>query len=268
MTVGADDVVTLDQLLGDLVDEHDDLDRLVSDLGDADWDRPTPAPGWAVRDQISHLAFFDEAAVLAMSDPEAFEARARALITAPGDPMQEHLDRGRAITGRELLAWWRQAAATMVSTAASLPSGARLAWFGPPMGGLSFVSARLMETWAHGQDVADALGRSRTPTARLRHIARLGVRTRAFSYQARGLTAPQVPVEVDLVAPDGSRWRLGDAGAEQSVTGPALDFCLVVARRRHRADTALEVTGPEAAAWMDIAQVFAGPPGEGRRPLA
>ena len=52
----------------------------------------------------------------------------------------------------------------------------------------------------------------------------------------------------------------------QTVTGPAYDFCLLVTQRIHRADTALVAVGQDADRWLDIAQCFAGPSGEGRPP--
>jgi uncharacterized protein (TIGR03084 family) len=263
---------TLADVLDDLGAEHRDLDALVCVLDEAAWDLETPAPGWAVRDQISHLAFFDEAAVTAMTDPAAFGVLAEAAL-AGGDPMQEHLRRGRAMAGVEVLAWWRGSRDAMVSAARSLPPAARIPWFGPPMGALSFASARLMETWAHGQDVSDALGVRRIPTSRLRHIAHLGVRSRPFSYVVRGLEPPVAPVRVALAGPSHESWVWDerdavtgsppDVGADV-VDGPALDFCLVVTQRRHVADTDLVVEGAAAREWMAIAQAFAGPPGPGR----
>jgi uncharacterized protein (TIGR03084 family) len=118
-----------------------------------------------------------------------------------------------------------------------------------------------METWAHGEDVAAALGVARTPTGRLRHIAHLGVRTRGFSFLARGQQAPDAEVRVELVAPDGAMWTYGPDDAPDRVTGPALDFCQLVTRRRHRDDLALVATGDGADRWLDVAQAFAGPPG-------
>jgi uncharacterized protein (TIGR03084 family) len=124
-----------------------------------------------------------------------------------------------------------------------------------------------MEYWAHGQDVADALGVRRPPTARLRHVCHLGVRTRDFAHVNRGLEPPGVPIAVELTAPDGGTWSFGDAGADERVTGPAEDFCLLVTQRRHRDDLALVASGPHASTWLDVAQAFAGPPGPGRAPL-
>jgi uncharacterized protein (TIGR03084 family) len=144
----------------------------------------------------------------------------------------------------------------------------RVQWYGPSMSAASSVTARLMETWAHSQDILDAIGRARWPTARLRHVAHLGVATRGFSFQLRGQPVPDAPVRVELTAPDGSAWEWGPADAADRVEGSALDFCLLVTQRRHRDDTALRATGPVADAWLDLAQAFAGPPGPGRAPGA
>jgi len=263
---GVDHTTPLGRLVDDLEVEHAELDALVAGLDASWWDRPTPAEGWAVRDQLSHLAFFDDAATLAVRDPDRFRAWAEDLLATPGDPMADHLRRGRAVEGAGVLAWWRRARGDMVAAARTLDEGARVPWFGPSMGAMSFVSARLMETWAHGQDVADALGVTRAPTARLRHVAHLGVRARAFSYVVRGLEPPTTPVHVVLLGPSDERWEWEADATDDEVRGPALDFCLVVTQRRHLADTALAVHGPVAARWMTIAQAFAGPPGAGRAP--
>jgi len=258
--------VTLPGLLEELEAEHADLEGLLRPLDEVSWGLATPAEGWAVRDQVSHLAFFDDAATSAIVDPASFTSMAEAALAAGGDPMEQHLRRGRAMTGRDVLAWWRGARYQMVGAARGLDAGDRIPWFGPPMGALSFVSARLMETWAHGQDVADALGVTRVPTARLRHIAHLGVRARPFSYVVRGLSVPSEAVRVELTGPSGERWEWDAGATSELVQGTALDFCLVVTQRRHPSDTALTVQGPRAEQWIAIAQAFAGPPGTGRPP--
>jgi uncharacterized protein (TIGR03084 family) len=269
---------TLDEVVADLEAEHGELDRLVAGLDEAAWNRPTPAEGWAVRDQISHLAFFDDAAVMAIDDPEGFSAMAEAAMSSGEDPMAEHLRQGREMSGAELLEWWRTARAGLLVHVAELDPRARVVWFGPPMSAVSFVSARLMETWAHGQDVADALDVERVGTLRLRHIAHLGVRARPFSYLVRGRELPAGDVFVALDVPgtpgapvrsgaSAERWTWGEEGPDV-VRGSAEDFCLVVTQRRNLADTALVVDGPVARDWMAIAQAFAGPPGPGRPPVA
>jgi uncharacterized protein (TIGR03084 family) len=121
-----------------------------------------------------------------------------------------------------------------------------------------------METWAHAQDVTDALGVEHLSGAALRQVAYLGVRTRDFAYVLHDRTPPPEAFRVELHAPDGELWTWGPDDAAQLVTGPAVDFCLLVTQRRHRADLALTATGNDADAWLDIAQAFAGPPGGGR----
>jgi len=132
------------------------------------------------------------------------------------------------------------------------------------MSAASSLTARIMETWAHTQDIADALGVTREPTSRLRHVAHIGVGARAFSYAVHGKALPQAPVRVELTGPDGDLWAWGPADAADRVTGPALDFCLLVTQRRHRDDLALVIQGPAATEWMSIAQAFAGTAGTGR----
>lgn len=260
----------LTELLSDLDDEFADCRRLVAALPpDApEWDRATPAEGWAVRDQISHMAFFDEAGRQAVEEPAAFARLAEEVMARAGDPMDVHLVPGRALDGDGLLAWWARAHAAMMAAFADADPAARIPWFGPPMGAISFISARLMETWAHGTDVADALGVIRLPTDRLRHVAHLGVRARPFSYIVRGLDVPPGRVDVDLISPSGGSWAFtaGDGEPRATIAGPALDFCLVVTQRRNVADTSLAATGELAAEWLAVAQAFAGAPGPGRPP--
>jgi len=253
-------------LLADLAAESADLTALLAPLTPADWERPTPAAGWAIRDQVSHLAFFDEAAALTATDPDRFRREAEQLMARDADFAGVIAREYRRVPPAELLAWLGTAREAYLTTFASLDPSARLPWYGPPMSAASSVTARLMETWAHGQDVADALGVTRPPTGRLRPIARLGVVTMGFSFALRGRPPPGAPVRVELTGPDGTLWEWGPPGAADRVQGPALDFCLLVTQRRHRRDTALRAAGPVAQAWLEVAQAFAGPPGPGRPP--
>jgi uncharacterized protein (TIGR03084 family) len=252
----------MDAICDDLEAEHADLDAVVAGVGLPDLDRPTPAPGWAVRDQISHLWFFDQRAVMAASDAAAFEADKAELLSPGAD---RSVAAGRAIDAGELIERWRTERQAMVSVLRALDPKARIPWYGPAMGARSFATARLMETWAHGQDIADALGVTRVPTDRLKHVAHIGVGARAFSYVTNGRDVPDGAIRVELAAPSGDTWTWGPDGAADVVSGPALDFCLVVTQRRHVDDTALAVTGPLAQDWIAIAQAFAGPPGAGRQ---
>jgi uncharacterized protein (TIGR03084 family) len=255
----------LTDLLADLADESADLDALVSPLEPADWARPTPAPRWTIAHQIAHLAWTDHVAVLAATDAPAFFAAAAAIATDP-DSYVDRAAEGFLAPPPELLARWRAGRTALAEALRAAPAGAKLPWYGPPMSPMSMATGRLMETWAHGQDVADALGITRTPTARLRHVAYLGVRTLGHSFAAHGRPAPEAPVRAELVAPSGDLWAFGPTDADDRVTGSAVDFCLLVTQRRHRTDLDLTATGPVADEWLDIAQAFAGPPGAGRQP--
>ncbi|MGW4645868.1 TIGR03084 family metal-binding protein [Kitasatospora sp. NPDC004289] len=253
-------------LLDDLRDETESLDALVAPLDAAGFATPTPAEGWTVAHQISHLAWTDRWSLLACREgAEEFQARFTDLLATGDDPVEAGAAEGVGEEPAELLARWRAGRAELAAALAeAAASGRQLPWFGPPMKAPTMATARLMETWAHGQDVADALGVVREPTARLRHVAHLGVRTMGFAFLLHGLPAPEAPVRVELTAPSGEPWTWGPAEAADSVRGPALDFCLLVTQRRHRDELALRVAGPVAEAWLPIAQAFAGTPGAGR----
>jgi uncharacterized protein (TIGR03084 family) len=253
-------------LIADLSAETDDLVSIVATLEEGAWLTPTPSAGWDIKDQVSHLAYFDETARLSATDPEAFRAGAAELV-ALGDDFTGHV--ARSHHGRpaaDLLAWFEQARHDLLGTYGALAPATKLPWYGPPLSAASAVTARLMETWAHGQDVADALGVVRRPTARLRHVAHIGVSTIGWSFTVHGLEPPSTPVHVSLTAPDGSTWAWGPPDAADQVLAPALDFCLLVTQRRHRADLDVTTTGPVAARYVELAQAFAGPPGNGRQP--
>jgi uncharacterized protein (TIGR03084 family) len=226
----------------------------------------TPAEGWAVRDQIHHLAWFDRNGVLAIEDPDAFNASMAEMVGDFADFEASSSAEARRMSPAELLAWWRDQRSRIITVMRAADPSLRVPWYGPPMALSSFATARLMETWAHGQDVADAVGAQRAPTARLRHIAHIGVRTRGFAYMQHDLPAPEDEVRVELDSPDGDTWTWGPDDAADRITGPAVDFCLVVTQRRHRADTRLAAEGPHAEEWLSIAQAFAGSSGGGRRP--
>jgi uncharacterized protein (TIGR03084 family) len=258
----------LDQVRADLLAEQASLDDVVAGITDEAWDTPTPSPGWTVADQIAHLAYFDGTATLAIEDPDAFNASVGELLTAAGEGSEalDALTLARDVPPADLLDRWRDNRARLAEAASGLDDGARIPWYGPPMGAKSFLTARLMETWAHGQDVVDALGAQRPATDRLRHIAQLGYITRGWSYRNRGLEVPEGDVRLELIAPSGATWTWGPEGAADVVRGPALDLCLVVTQRRHPHDTELEITGEIARDWLERAQAFAGPPTDGPAP--
>lgn len=256
------------ELLDELAEEHEALDAVVARLDALAWDEPTPAPGWRVRDQVGHLAHFDEQGARAATDPDGFAADLQ-VILADLDAFEAAAgELARTLTGAALLAAWRERRAALLAALAAVPDGARLPWYGPPMSVRSFATARLMETWAHGRDVVDAVGGTRPETDRLRHICHLGVATYEWSWRVRGESppAPAGSVRVELSLPSGASWEAGPSGVDDLVRGTAADFCLVVTQRRNVASTELEVRGPVASAWMRTAQCFAGAPTLGPAP--
>ena len=215
---------------------------------------------------MTHLAFFDDTSLLSLRDADAFRAQ-RDEFRALGDEFPDIVaERHRHLSGSECMSWFSRSRSSLVAEYRVVDPGARLPWYGPDFSVPASITGRLMETWAHGQDVADALGVRREPTARLRHVAHLGVAARPFSFAAHRRPPPDQPVRVELLSPGRDVWLWGPPEAADRVTGSALDFCLVVTQRRHLGDTSLLVSGPVAAEWMSIAQAFAGPPGAGREP--
>lgn len=253
------------EIVDDVAAEHAALTRVLDALDADQWERPTHAPGWSVRDQVAHLAMFDEYATLGLTDTAAFAVR------VDGDELQHYLQDARDRRHSDLLGWWGQASAGLVAAARLADGTQRCPWFGVEMSAASYITARLMECWSHGLDVVDVVAPAaseniRPDTDRLRHICHIGARTRPYAYNAREMNMPDVAVYLDLRLPSGASWTDGDPDAPNRIDGPAADFCRVVTQRRHPADTSLRITGPAAEEWMSIAQAFAGPPGEGRRP--
>jgi uncharacterized protein (TIGR03084 family) len=253
-----------DPIVDDLRDESDALDALVAPLDPAGWARSTPAPGWSIAHQIAHLMWTDRASLMSITDEAAFGEQLAAAAADPLGFVDKAAEELAHTPPDELLAQWRETRAQLHTALRGVAEGRKLVWFGPPMSAASMATARLMETWAHGLDVADALGAPIAPTARLKSIAHLGVRTRDFAFTVHELTPPAEPFFVDLAAPDGSRWTWGPDDAAQRVSGSALDFCFLVTQRRPLAELDVVCTGADAARWLDIAQAFAGPPGVGR----
>jgi uncharacterized protein (TIGR03084 family) len=254
---------TAAELCADLAAEHDALDAVVAGLAAPQWATATPAAGWDVRDSISHLCFFDEVATKALIDPAGFDAIRADLVTAmtAGATPDVALGRDQGDPGA-LLARWRASRAAFVDAAGSAATVAsrRVPWFGSPMSVASFTTARIMETWAHGTDVRDALGVPLATGPRLRHVIHIGVTARPFAFAGHGVTDPGDPVRVEAATPGGPTWTWGPEDATERVTGGALDLALLFTQRRHRSHTNVTVEGPTAAAWVTIAQAFAGPP--------
>lgn len=249
-----------------LIADATEFDRLVADLDDAQWSLPTPAPGWSVAHQVGHVSFVFRIAGLAAARPEAFTAMTEAIGGDFDGAVNAGLAEYLALPPAQLLARWRAESDAAIAALAAVPAGTTVPWLVNPLPGPVLAAAGMMELFGHGQDLADALGVRRVHTDRVGILVGFAVRTMDFGYQARGLTAPSTPFRFELTGPSGARWEYGPADATERVTGDAVDFCLLVTRRRHHADLAITAQGSHARHWLEIAQAYRGPAGPGREP--
>jgi len=250
----------------DLRDEYQALAALCDTLTPNEWQQPTAFYAWSAWDEIAHLCYFDETGLQSATDAEGFNQAALPLAKRlyAGEPISAIArERYAHLDGPALLAHWRGLHTALVQALSTLDAKDRLPWYGPPMSARSFASARLMETWAHGQDIWDGVQRKRPATARLKHIAHLGVTTFKWTFVNRQMPVPDVLPHVVLSAPDGDTWTWNDASDSHSVHGSAEDFCLLVTQRRHLNDTVLHYVGEDVHRWLLMAQCFAGPPADG-----
>ncbi|MGD2269276.1 MAG: TIGR03084 family metal-binding protein [Desulfobacterales bacterium] len=246
----------------DLMDECESLDALVTPLSEEQWNRITPFMGWSIKIQIAHLAYFDSTAGLAVTDAKAFKKHVTEVFVNEKAYLRSQ-QKLRSRAPATVLKHWLKERKALLGALKPLNRKDRFPWYGPPMSALSLATARLMETWAHGQDVADTLKTKRPSTDRLRHVAHLGVLTFGWSFANRGMEVPDVKFRVALTSPSGEPWIWGPGDAAESISGPAEDFCLVAVQRRHLDDTRLKIEGDAMRQWMQIAQAFAGPPATG-----
>ena len=251
------------QILRALDEQDDELDGILAGLDDAGWAQPSRCPGWSIGDVVLHLAQTDEMG--RASAERRLSERAARFGNAPGIPADASVDdlAGLAVEaerGRppaEIHQRWRQARAAQAKALAACEPGTRVPWVNGELAAITLATTRLAEHWIHTGDVADAVGRPPTATDRLQPIARLAWRTipYAFAQAGRPLAGP---VAVVLTAPGGARWEfIPDEPPATTITGPALDFCLVAARRVDPQATALEATGADADAVLDLVRTFA-----------
>jgi uncharacterized protein (TIGR03084 family) len=257
------------RLCVDLAAEQHALDAFVAPLNESEWRRPVPFFAWNIYESIANLWYFDRCALLVLNDPHAFAGEAATIISVlrQDASMPAHVDRvmGR-LNGAELLKAWRGMREVLLTALRRQDPTRVLPWCGELVSLRTFITLRLTETWAHGQDIVDSLRVRRRNGDRLRHIAWLGISNFRASFERRGLTAPQSVPAVRLTAPSGERWNWGEPDAGASIEGDAEDFCLVVTQRRNIADTGLVISGAVARDWMSIAQCFVGPAADPPRP--
>jgi uncharacterized protein (TIGR03084 family) len=224
------------------------------------------AAPWTVLDHVTHLAAFDERQRLAAAAPAGFAALVADEVGDGRDVVELVRHELAEMEPEEALAWFEQIRPAMLAALRAVPAGTRIPWYGPSMGVASALTARLMETWAHGVDVADAFGVELVTASRLLHVATLAHRAMPFAFAAHGQAMPRSPIAFHVTLEDGRTVVLGDEAATDVVRGPVLDLCLAAVQRRHVDDLDLTTAGDAAASWLAVAQAFAGPPGAKRAP--
>ncbi len=252
---------TSHDVIADLTAESDQLDSWVADLDEAAWTTVTTPEGWTVAHQIAHLLWTDRASLAAIAAGDEWDMLVKLAMADPTGFVDSEAERLVELPPDSLLHHWRDSRTRLADALAAVPDGTKIVWFAPPMSAASMATARLMETWAHGHDVAEALGLEVPRTERVRHVCHLGVRARGFAFQMRGLEAPDAEIRVELTSPAGEVWTWGPEDADDRVTGDAWDFGLLATRRRHRDDVDVRAEGEAADAWLDVVQTFAGMPG-------
>lgn len=252
------------ELIQDLAAEFDSVQALVTPS--TDLRLPTPAAGWDIGASVSHLIGCDLLAMKALATPDEFQRDRPSTPHGLVDLLENHILARQALSIEQMRQEWNDAFSALLGELQSAPRSMRIPWFGPSMSPATLATARLMEYWAHGQDIADALTVVRQPTDRIRHVCHLGFTTFTFSFANRGLPVPPSPPRLELRLPSGRPWARGPEDPSALITGDALDFALVVTQRRNHLDTSLMCRGEAAEQWLAIAQCFAGPPGPGRPP--
>jgi len=245
----------------DFLDESEALHALLVPLGDDAFERSTLFKRWTINQIIRHLYFWNISADLALNDEPAFDLLFEQVMGGlKAGRLLEFEERYlQGLSGGPLLQAWIEQAKAMTPAYARTDPKSRIKWVGPKMSALSGITARLMETWAHGQAVYDLLGQERVDRDRIGNIVRLGVNTFGWTYKNRKMDVPGAMPYVRLIAPSGAIWEYGEESEGEHIEGSATEFCQVVTQCRNVGDTSLSVTGATATEWMGMAQCFAGP---------
>jgi uncharacterized protein (TIGR03084 family) len=129
------------QIIDDLSAESADALRILDGLKADDWEAPTPAAKWAVRDQVSHLARFDEAAQLAITDPDGFRALADQDLARGPDFPDRIAEDLRPLPAGDLLPWLRKTRMSLLEEFRRTDPHCKLPWYGPPMSPATFAGS-------------------------------------------------------------------------------------------------------------------------------
>ena len=245
----------------DYREEANVLAEVLAPLKDADFQTETLFKGWTINDVIGHLHMFDVAALRTLESTDAFAAFFAPIAAGmqQGKTLLETqypwLD---GLEGEALFAVWHETTGKLANAYATADPKQRVKWAGPDMSALSSITARQMETWAHGHEVFDLLGETRIESDRIKNIVVLGVNTFGWTYHVRKWEVPAAMPYLELNAPSGAVWTFGEDTSGNRIAGSAVGFAQAVTQTRNWADTDLRPEGDVALTWMENAQCFAG----------
>ncbi len=240
----------------DFIEENKAIETLVRGLSEEQLTEPTAFKEWTTEHILKHLASGNLGAVMSLTDPERFMAELKARQAAGKRGMPSKYD---DMSGTELIDGWMETVDDIVAHFGEADLSQRVPW-AKKMSARSSLSARMMESWSHAQAIYDQFGVERQDTDRLKHVAILCVNTYGWTFENAKKPIPEPKPYVELTAPSGDTWSFGEKSDSELVRGSATEFCQVCTQTRNVADTALQVVGPNATAWMASAQCFAGPP--------
>ena len=263
------------QQADDFKEESSCLERLLYSVGDGEYNLATQFKNWTISDILRHLYLFNKAAKNTLVDQPKFFRLMNDLQNARETGMtllEIQLEMLDGLSGKALLNSWGSSYRELAKIYSLTDPKKRVKWAGPDMSARSSITARQMETWAHGQAIFDLFGKKRQETDRIRNIAHLGVSTYGWTFTNRSLSMPEPAPHVCLVSPKGEKWVWNTPQEDNSVFGLAVEFSQVVTQVRNIADTSIVTKGENAMKWMAVAQCFAGeaqdPPKPGTRKTA
>lgn len=252
------------EILSDLVAEQQALDQFLQRINERQWKLPTSAPGWSIKDTVSHLAYTERFAAQVLAEGSSVVKKAKVddvdAWTALG------ITEGREMRYQQVIEWWRNSRADVVDALSRMEGTDRVPWIAGDMSARAFATLRLMETWAHGLDIKDAMEGLLTydeeeedPTAdtsRIRHVAWLAHRMLPYAFAEAGEDFPDSGIRLELMGPRYARWVYGPEDAADVIKGIASEWCRIAVQRMDHGTTSLKTEGDKAETAIKIVRTY------------
>ncbi|MDJ0925624.1 MAG: DinB family protein [Acidimicrobiia bacterium] len=252
------------EILSDLVAEQQALDQFLQRISERQWNLPTSAPGWSIKDTVSHLAYTERFAARAIEEGPTVIKKAR--ITDIDEWTALGVTEGRGMRYQQVIEWWRNSRADVVDALSRMDGTDRVAWIAGDMSARAFGTLRLMETWAHGLDIKDAMDGLLTfdeeeddplaDTSRIRHVAWLAHRMLPYAFSEAGEEFPETGIRLELMGPSYARWVYGPEDSEDVIKGIAGEWCRIAVHRLDYGATSLKAEGANAETALKVVRTY------------